>query len=58
MAHAPPGSRLDLATAVRLMSDSAAGETYLSADLRTIPDQEVDRIEVHGTSPRPFTQAL
>ncbi len=51
---APAGSRLGTETALRLMSDPAAGQTYLSADPRTVPVQEIDRIEVHGTSPRPF----
>jgi predicted amidohydrolase YtcJ len=51
---APPGSRLDAATALRLMSDAAAGETCLSADPGTVPAGELDRIEVCGTSPRPF----
>jgi predicted amidohydrolase YtcJ len=51
---APAGSRLDAATALRLMSDAAAGETYLSADPRTVPAGHIDWIEVRGTSPRPF----
>jgi predicted amidohydrolase YtcJ len=53
-ASAPPGSRLDIATAFRLMSDTEAGQTQLSADPRTYPAREIDRIEVRGTIPEPF----
>jgi predicted amidohydrolase YtcJ len=55
-ACAPTGSRLDIATALRLMSDITAGQTQLSTDPQTIPAQEIDQIEVRGTKPRPFHQ--
>jgi hypothetical protein len=45
---------LEVATALRLMSDAAAGETYVSADPRLVPAADIDRLEVGGTSPRPF----
>jgi predicted amidohydrolase YtcJ len=51
---APAASRLEVATALRLMSDAAAGETYVSADPRLVPATEIDRLEAGGTSPRPF----
>jgi hypothetical protein len=53
-AAAPPGSRLDAATALRLSSDPAAGETWLSADPLAVPAAQIDRIEVLGTAPVPF----
>jgi predicted amidohydrolase YtcJ len=51
---APEGSRLDLGTAVRLMTDAGAGQTLLSADPRSVPPGELDRIQVAGTAPVPF----
>jgi predicted amidohydrolase YtcJ len=51
---APQRSRLDTATALRIMSDPAAGETWLSADPAAIPAAGIDRVEVRGTAPRPF----
>lgn len=53
-APAPERSRLDTATALRIMSDPAAGETWLSADPAAVPAAGLDRIEVRGTAPRPF----
>ena len=54
-ACAPAGSRLDSVTAFALMSDSEAGETFLSADPRAIPAAAIDQVEVSGTNTRPFT---
>jgi predicted amidohydrolase YtcJ len=53
-AAAPEGSRLAAATAFGLMSDTEAGQTWLSADPRAVTAGEIDRIEVRGTRPRPF----
>jgi predicted amidohydrolase YtcJ len=53
-ASAPPASRLGPATALRLMTDPAAGQTRLSADPLTTPPSHLDKIEVLGTTPRPF----
>lgn len=54
---APAGSRLDAATALRLMSDAAAGHTQLSADPLAVPASDIDLIEVRGTEPRPLPAA-
>jgi hypothetical protein len=53
-APAPELSRLDAATALRIMSDPAAGQTWLSADPAAIPAVGIDQIEVRRTAPRPF----
>jgi predicted amidohydrolase YtcJ len=52
---APPGSRLDAATALRVMSDPMAGQTHLSADPTATPAVQIDQIKVIGTTPRPFS---
>ena len=52
--RAPANSRLDLATAFGLLTDQAAGDTLLTADPRLADGDDVDRIEVRGTAPRPF----
>jgi predicted amidohydrolase YtcJ len=52
--HAPSYSRLDIMTAFDLVSDSQAGQTWLTADPREVRPGEIDDIEVRGTAPRPF----
>lgn len=52
---APNASRLAAATALRLMTDPAAGQTRLTAGPLTIPPAHLDKIEVLGTIPQPFT---
>ncbi len=54
-ASAPPAARLSLAAALPLMSAAAAGRTLLSAHPAEVPAGEIDRIEVLGTRPQPFT---
>jgi predicted amidohydrolase YtcJ len=51
---APQRARLPLASAFPLMTDESAGHTILSADPRTAGPDELDQIEVLGTSPVPF----
>lgn len=51
---APAGSRLDVTVAFDLLSDSAAGHTLVSADPRTIPPAEIDKVTVRGTAAKPF----
>jgi len=51
---APEASRLDVTTALDLLSDPAAGRTLLSADPRIIPEVDIDRVEALGTIPMPF----
>ncbi len=53
-ACAPAGSRLDSQAAFALMSDSGAGDTFLSADPRAGQAAEIDRVKVLGTAVRPF----
>jgi predicted amidohydrolase YtcJ len=51
---APARSRLAAGLAFKIMSDPGAGHTLLSADPRTVPPEEIDQIQVLGTSPAPF----
>jgi predicted amidohydrolase YtcJ len=55
-ARAQQTSRLSFSTAFRLLTDSTAGETLLSADPRTRA-ADIDHIEVRGTMPMPFQKA-
>jgi predicted amidohydrolase YtcJ len=55
-ARAQQTSRLSFGTAFRLLTDSTAGETLLSADPRTRA-ADIDHIEVRGTMPVPFQKA-
>ena len=51
---APPRSRLGAELAFHILSDPGAGHTLLSADPKTAPPSEIDKIQVLGTSPAPF----
>jgi predicted amidohydrolase YtcJ len=51
---APAQARLAAGIAFALMSDPAAGETLLTADPRSVPPAELDKIAVVGTRPVPF----
>jgi predicted amidohydrolase YtcJ len=52
---APPRSRLPVELAAELCTDRAAGQSALSADPRRVPAGELDRIEIRGTKPAPFS---
>jgi predicted amidohydrolase YtcJ len=52
---APAQSRLPVRLAVELSTDPAAGQTRLSADPVLVPAADIDRIEVRGTEPAPFS---
>ena len=54
---APPRSRLPVELAAELCTDRAAGQSVLSADPRRVPAGELDRIEIRGTKPAPFSAA-
>jgi predicted amidohydrolase YtcJ len=51
---APPPSRLTAAAALDLMTDSAAGQTLLTADPRLVAPGEIDQIQVLGAEPMAF----
>jgi predicted amidohydrolase YtcJ len=51
---APEQALLPAAAAFAAMSDPAAGQTLLTADPRTVAPDDIDLIEVLGTSPAPF----
>jgi predicted amidohydrolase YtcJ len=54
-ADAAPGQALlTAAAAFAAMSDPAAGQTVLTADPRAVAPDDIDLIEVLGTSPAPF----
>ncbi len=51
---APAQALLPTAAAFAAISDPAAGRTLLTADPRTVAPDDIDQIEVVGTSPTPF----
>ncbi len=52
---APPQALLPAAVAFAAMSDPAAGQTLLTADPRAVAPDDIDEIEVLGTSAVPFS---
>lgn len=52
---APAQALLPIAAAFAAMSDEAAGQTLLTADPRAVAPDDIDQIEVLGTSPTPFS---
>jgi predicted amidohydrolase YtcJ len=54
---APDSSRLELIDALRVTSDASAGVTILNGDPVLLGADQLDRIEVVDTQPKPFSDA-